>query len=105
MEVKFDLVRIGKVRKDYSSEKILKDNVKMLKIQIRELLSEEICSHKNNREDVTMIVPGKGYNIKILLNDVKDLHIRTILRKNIPNSIYKGKIDTVLDSINNRVFR
>ncbi|MDX1830484.1 MAG: hypothetical protein R3342_13170 [Lutibacter sp.] len=105
MDVKFDLVRIGNARKNYTSEKILKQNVDLLRKNIRELLRNENCSHKNNREDITMIVPARGFNIKIRLQDVKDYHIRKLLRDKFPNSMYKGKLDTILDNSNNRVFR
>lgn len=105
MEVKFDLVRIGKTRKNYNSEKVLKQNVDFLRSNIRDLLKEEKCSHKNNRVDMTMIVPAKGNNIKIRLQDIKDFHIRKLIRENYPNSVYKGNLDTILDNMNNRVFR
>jgi len=105
MNVKFDLVRIGTTRKNYTSEKILKQNVDLLRSNIRDLLKEEKCSHKNNRVDMTMIVPTKGYNIKIRLQDIKDFHIRKLIRENYPYSVYKGKLDPILDNINNRTFR
>ena len=82
MEVKFDLVRIGKTRKNYNSEKVLKQNVDFLRSNIRDLLKEEKCSHKNNRVDMTMIAPAKGHNIKIRLQDIKDFHIRKLIREN-----------------------
>lgn len=52
-----------------------------------------------------MIVPARGHNIKIKLQDVKDYHIRKLLRNHFPDSIYKGKLDTIEDNWNNRVFR
>lgn len=105
MEVKFDLVRIGNTRKNYNSEKILKQNVDFLRSNIRDLLKDEKCSHKNNRVDITMIVPAKGHNIKIRLQDIKDFHIRKLIGENYPNSVYKGNLETILDNMDNRVFR
>lgn len=105
MEVKFDLVRIGSVRKNYHSEKILKNNTTRLINDIRELLKYEICRHKNNKEHVTMIIPERGYSIKVLLKDFKDTHIRKIVRVNLPSAIYKGKEEKILDNMHNKVFK
>ena len=41
MEVKFDLVRIGKIRKSSIAEKILKQNVDLLRNEIRSFLKDE----------------------------------------------------------------
>ncbi|MCB0458926.1 MAG: hypothetical protein KDC74_02780 [Flavobacteriaceae bacterium] len=105
MDVKFDLVRIGKIRKNCTSEKILKQNVDVLRNNIRYLLKNEICSNKNNQLDITMIIPAKGFNIKIRIQNVKDFHLRKLLRENFPNTIYKGKLDTILDNIDNQIFK
>jgi hypothetical protein len=105
MDLKFDLVRIGKTRENYNSEIILKKNVDLLRKNILDLLKEENCSQKNNKEDITMIIPARGHNIKIRLQDIKDYHIRKLLRNNFPNSIYKGNLDTIQDNWNNPVFR
>ena len=105
MDIKFDLVRIGSARENYSSEKILKQNVDLLRNNIHDLLKDEKCSHKNNCDHMTMIIPAKGFNIKIQLRDITDFHIRKLIRENFPNSIYKGKSDTISDYATNRVFR
>lgn len=41
MEVKFDLVRIGEIRKNCKSETILKQNVDLLKNNIRLFLKDK----------------------------------------------------------------
>ena len=105
MEVKFDLVRIGKIRKDSGAEIILKQNIDLLRESIRYFLKEEKYPNKNNRVEMTMIVPGKGFNIKIALQDVGDFYLRKKLREKFPNSIYKGKYSTIIENIHNRVFR
>ncbi len=103
MEVKFDVVRIGNKRKNPTSELILKQNANLLKNTIRHVLKEEVCGHKNNREDITMIIPSRGHNVTFRIQDVTDSHIKDILKHRFPNSIYKGSLDTILDNINNRV--
>lgn len=105
MEIKFDLVRIGKRRKSHVKEDILKQNVNALINGIRHFLSDEKCSNKNNLENVTMIVPGRGLSIKILLSDFKDFHIRKLIRERFPNNIYNGNKVLVYNSWDNRVFR
>jgi len=105
MEVNFDLVRIGRTRKNYTSEKILEQNVDLLKSNIRFFLKEKVSNNKNNVISMVMVVPGKGYNIKIALQDIRDNEIKKELKKKFPNSIYKGEYSTLLDNMNNRVFR
>ncbi|MBP0903365.1 hypothetical protein ACFSKN_00555 [Mariniflexile gromovii] len=104
MEVKFDLVRIGKIRRDYAIENVLKQNVDSLKNKIRFLLKNDNCFNKYNRVDMVMIIPGKGESIKIALQDITDFHIRKKLKENVPDSIYMGKYSAILDNINNRIF-
>lgn len=104
MEVKFDLVRIGKIRKNSIAERILKENVNLLSTYIRSFLKEEKINNKHNTISMTMVIPGKGYNIKIALQDVKDLHIKKELRNNFPNSIYRGEYSTIMDNVHNKIF-
>ena len=104
MKVKFDLVRIGVKRKDYHLERVLKNNVHNLKSQLCYFLEKEDCSHKGNTEHVTMIIPAKGYNIKILIEDFKDMHIRDLIKSNFSKHIYRGNKDLIRDSFYNRIF-
>jgi hypothetical protein len=105
MDVKFDLVRIGKFRKNYVSETILKQNADLLRSNIRYLLKEENCSHKDNTVHMTMVIPGKGHNIKIVLQDVRDIHIKKQLKEKFPNSIYKGSKSALIDNLWNKLWR
>ncbi|PHS04550.1 MAG: hypothetical protein COA88_13465 [Kordia sp.] len=103
MKINFDLVRIGKKRKNLNSEYVLKENVRLLKLSIRDLLENEVCSNKNNSDSMTMIVPARGYVIKIRLQDINDVYIRKILNDRFPGYIYKGSYDTILDNSDTRV--
>lgn len=105
MEVKFDLVRIGKPRKNSTIEIILKQNVNLLQNSIRYFLEDEVSTDKYNRIDMVMIIPSKGSSIKIALQDINDNNIKKSLRQKFPNSIYKGDYSIILDNIHNRVFR
>jgi hypothetical protein len=104
MEVKFDLVRIGGIRKSYNAETILKGNVDLLRNNIRSLLKDLNISTKQNSISIVMIIPGKGDNIKIALDNIKDDHIRKELRHNLPRSIYKGDYSLIMNNIDNRIF-
>ena len=76
MNVKFDLVRIGKFRKNLNAEILLTQDANFLKANIRNLLENEECSHKDNTVHMRMVIPGKGFKIKVVLQDIKDTHIR-----------------------------
>ena len=51
-----------------------------------------------------MVIPAKGYNIKIHFQNITEKWIRKELRESYPNSIFKGNYDTLLDNLNNKVF-
>lgn len=104
MEVKFDLVRIGKIRKSSIAEKNLKQNIDLLRNNIRSFLKEKYINNKHNTVHMVMIIPGKGYNIRIALQDIKDLHVKKELKKNFLNSIYKGEYSIIIDNLENKVF-
>ncbi|AMA48592.1 MULTISPECIES: hypothetical protein [Flavobacterium] len=105
MEVKFDLVRIGKIRKNSISETILKQNIDLLRNEIRRFLIDETINNKNNILNLVMIIPGKGHNVKIALHEINDLNIKKQLKNNFPNSIYKGEYSIILNNTENKVFK
>jgi hypothetical protein len=104
MEVKFDLVRIGGIRKSSNAETLLKGNVDLLRNNIRSLLKDLNISNKHNSISLVMIIPGKGANIKIALDNIKDENIRKELRYNFPRSIYKGDYSLIMNNIENKIF-
>ncbi len=99
MEVKFDLVRIGKFRKNNIAEKIISQNLKIFRDDIRSLLKDKKSFYKNNKLNIVMIIPAKGYNIKISLEDISDEQIKKDLMYNFPNSIFKGKYSILLNNL------
>jgi hypothetical protein len=105
MNVKFDLVRIGKFRKNHSSELMLKQNADLLRINIRYLLEDEKCSHKDNTVHMTLVIPKKGYGIRIVLQNINDLHIRKKIKEKFSNSIFKGDQSTLEENIWNPLWR
>jgi hypothetical protein len=105
MKIEFELVRIGKTRKDFMSERILEQNVRSLMANVRSYLEESFYDDKNKLISIVVIVPSKGHNIKMSLQDVIDKHIKSEFRKEFSNFIFKGKYSLILENINNRVFR
>ena len=95
-------LELGRIRKNPFQERILKQNVKFLKNRVRSILENEDID--NNKIYMVMVVPGRGYNIKIVLQDIRDISIRKKLKEKIPNYIYKGKYSVLLDNMNNPIF-
>jgi hypothetical protein len=104
MEVKFDLVRIGNIRKEKKTEIIIKQNLDILKNEIRSLFLDDKIENKSNQFSVVLVIPSKGHNIKIVLEEIKDENIKNQLRKEFPKSTYKGDYLKLLDNIDNKVF-
>lgn len=104
MEVKFDLVRIGKKRNDLFKEKMIKHNLDILRSNIRSLFKNKTCNNKNNQISMIMVIPGRGYKIKIHFQNISEKWIKKELKDNYPNSIYKGKYEILLDNLDNKVF-
>lgn len=92
----FDIVRIGKLRNDQIALQMLKDNVQILQNTIRTLLKEEEYIYGSGVMELVMVVPGRGFNIKIALQDIGEERIKKILKHHLPNSIYKGSYDLLL---------
>lgn len=104
MELKFDLVRIGGIRKNAIAEKIIKENLDILRNEICLLLKDENINNKYNRIHMVLIIPQKGYIIKIVLHDIKDESIRKKLRLHFPKHIHKGNYSIIMDNLDNKVF-
>jgi len=54
---------------------------------------------------MVMLIPRKGFEIKICLQDIRDEDIKIDLRCRYPNSIYKGKYSSIMDNIDNKIFK
>ncbi len=102
MKVVFDIVRIGKIRKDRSIERVIEANVWSLKQDIRSLLKDR---NEGNTLSVVMVIPARGCTITIDLRDIGDENLKKELKQSFPNSIYKGRYSLLLDNIDNRIFR
>ena len=100
--MKFDLVRIGKKRKNYLIEKEIIENVKNIKILIKELLIENEFDIQNL--NFVLIIPQRGTSIKIPEYEIKDSNIIKLFQTELPNNIYKGDYNKVLENIHNKVF-
>lgn len=104
MEVKFDLVRIGNIRKNSIAEKIIKENLDVLRNKIRWLLKDDNANNKYNRIHIVLIIPQKGFAVKIVLHDIKDEVIRKKIKINFPKNIHKGDYSIIMNNLDNKVF-
>lgn len=102
MKVSFELVRIGKFRKSFSTERALKVNTINLKKAITFFIKNELCYKKDI--EMVLIIPEKGQNIKIVLDDIRDFNVKKELKKKFPKSIYKENYSKILININNKIF-
>lgn len=103
MEVKFDTVRIGKIRSGSIKEKILEENLDFLKRNVRSLLKDKEIENEYNRTGVVLVIPAKGYNIKIAVKYTDNEFVKKLLSQNFPDSIYKGQYATIDENIYNQV--
>ena len=103
MKVNFDIVRIGKFRKNILAEKLLKENTDLLRNEISKLL-EEVKYKGSDEMGLMLVIPAKGYRIKICLEGRTDENVRRILSQNFHDSIYKGAHSIIEENIHNPVF-
>lgn len=103
MEVKFDTVRIGKIRTGSIEERILEQNLDFLKSDVRSLLKELEIENKYNRISIVLVIPAKGYNIKIAVKYTPNELVKKLLNQNFPDSIYKGEYSKIDENVLNRV--
>lgn len=105
MTVNFDLVRMGKLRTDSIALQMLKDNVQILQNTIRELLKDEEYIYGSGTMGLVMIIPARGFDIKIVLQDIGEERIKRILKHYLPgHSIYKGSYSTILDNVRKNIW-
>jgi hypothetical protein len=102
MIVNITLIRIGTPRKNYASEQILRDSVYQFKQDINDLLVNDVVGDKSNSIWIDMIIPGRGYNVKIDINSVPKKWIKDKIVEHFPNSIYTGKYSVIMDNIKNK---
>jgi hypothetical protein len=102
MTVKFDMVRIGKIRKSPVAEMFLKENVQILQQSIRDLLAD--VSNESDQVDIAMVIPAKGYSIKIILEFFHNEQIKHLLQTTFPNSIYRRDTNNLVNHVHNRIF-
>lgn len=104
MNLKFDTVRIGGKRKEPISEKILKENYNKLKKEIRFFIDGYDFINTPNKLSITIIIPGRGYDILADFTSIADLNLKRDLNLEFENSIYKGGVDKLLQNIDNPTF-
>ncbi|RYM34844.1 hypothetical protein ERX46_05570 [Brumimicrobium glaciale] len=103
MDVHFDIVRIGEIRKNFLAEKLLKQNLISLKDNIVRFFKE--YTDKDLKViHLIVIIPGKGYVVSVDAENIKDSLMKIDFINAFSNFIYKGRSSTIDQNMHNRVF-
>lgn len=104
MNIHFEMVRIGDFRKNRLLEKIIRENVNILQLNLRKFLENETDINKSSIE-LTMVIPSRGTKITFVLNDIKDDTLKSKLRLNFPDSIFNGDENLIYSNLFTPIFR
>ncbi|WP_353096910.1 hypothetical protein [Empedobacter brevis] len=102
MTINYDVVRIGKPRKDSNAERILHQNVKFLKFDI-ECFLENLELNDSHIIPITIVIPARGYNV---LFDVRDIHhkeVRSSLSKQFKSRLFDRNRSILIDHLDNQI--
>lgn len=102
MTINYDVVRIGKPRKDSNAERILHQNVKFLKFDI-ECFLENLELNDSYIIPITIVIPARGYNV---LFDVRDIHqkeVRSALNKQFKSRLFDRNRSILIDHLDNQI--
>ena len=90
MEIKFEPVRIGTFRKKLILERIIYENYKSLKNELKEFVNSIQSKPNVKTIEVDIVIPARGNQITFTLDAIRDIEVKQLLKDNFPNSIYIG---------------
>ncbi|BAO54810.1 hypothetical protein [Nonlabens marinus] len=101
MGVKFNTVRIGNKRKNPNAEILVRQNYDELKSSIKHLIETEF-----NEEpiEIALVIPEKGFDTKMILENIKNGTLIKTLKKRFPNNQYKGAYCNIERNLFNKLF-
>jgi len=102
MTIKYDIVRIGKIRKESNAERILHQNVKFLKFDI-ECFLEDLELKDSDIIPITLVIPARGYNVLFDIRDINNKEVRTALNKQFKSRLFDRNRSILIDNINNQI--
>ncbi len=102
MAIKYDIVRIGKIRKESNAERILHQNVKFLKFDIEYFL-EDLELKDSNILPITLVIPARGYNVLFDIRDINNKEVQTALSKQFKSRLFDRNRSILIDNINNQI--
>ena len=97
MNIKFEVIRIGKTRKNKTSEIWIQQNLKFLKENILHVFNENKINISIN---LLLIIPSRGNKIRISLRNINNSELKYIIKENFSDSIYNGNYNLILKNIN-----
>lgn len=102
MTINYDIVRIGKLRKDKNAERILHQNVKFLKFDI-ECFLEDLELKDSDIIPITLVIPARGYNVLFDIRDINNKEVRTALSKQFKSRLFDRNRSILIDNIDNQI--
>lgn len=102
MTINYDIVRIGKPRKDSNSERILYQNVKFLKFDIECLLQN---SEENNLDiiPITIVIPASGFNVLFDVRDIDNKVVKTVLSNHFKSRLFDQNKSILIGQNDNQI--
>lgn len=102
MTINYDIVRIGKLRKDKNAERILHQNVKFLKFDI-ECFLENLELKDSDIIPITLVIPARGYNVLFDIRDINNKEVRTALSRQFKSRLFDRNRSILIDNIDNQI--
>lgn len=100
MEVGFDMIRLGSFRKSAVDEQLIKESVTNFKRSIRDILSDI----EGSKEELVMIIPARGFDVKIDISCVNNLRVKELLKEQFPTSIRVLSDSELHQNLFNRIY-
>ncbi|MGV0980479.1 hypothetical protein [Empedobacter falsenii] len=102
MTINYDVIRIGKLRKESNAERILHQNVKFLKFDI-ECFLEDMELNDSHVIPITIVIPASGYNVLFDVRDINNKEIRSALSKQFKSRLFDRNRSILIDNIHNQI--
>lgn len=102
MTINYDVVRIGKPRKDSNAERIIHQNVKFLKFDI-ECFLEDFELRNSDIIPITIVIPARGYNVLFDVRDIHNKEVRLALNKQFKSRLFDRNRSILIGHIENHI--
>ena len=104
MNIKFETVRKGNIRKNATAELVLKKDFETLQSFIYNDIKDNFYNTGIESITIGLVIPAKGFKIKIILQNINETRIKNFLKENYSSYIYKGNYTELSNYAMNRIF-